>query len=97
MKIFKGSAIYVPTGFTPNSDGRNDILKPMYIGIKTVSYFTIYDRWGQKVFSTTDLNKGWDGTLNGRKLETESFAWILKATDLIGKIYFLKGAVTLIR
>jgi gliding motility-associated-like protein len=97
VKIFKGSNIYVPTGFTPNNDGRNDILKPMYIGIKSVSYFTIYNRWGQKVFSTSDLNKGWDGTLNGRKSETESFAWILKATDLIGKIYFLKGAVTLIR
>jgi gliding motility-associated-like protein len=97
VKIFKGSAIYVPTGFTPNSDGRNDILKPMYIGIKTVSYFTIYNRWGQKVFSTNDLNTGWDGTFDGQKSDTESFGWILKATDLIGKIYFLKGAVTLIR
>ena len=50
VTVFKGSAIYVPTGFTPNNDGRNDILKPAYIGIKSLSYFTIYNRWGQKVF-----------------------------------------------
>ncbi len=97
VKIFKGSAVYVPTGFTPNNDGRNDILKPMYIGIKSLSYFTIYSRWGQKIFSTDNLNKGWDGTFGGEVLPMDSFVWVLKAADLIGKVYTLHGVVTLVR
>jgi gliding motility-associated-like protein len=97
IRVFKGSAIYVPTGFTPNNDGRNDILKPEYIGIKSLSYFTIYNRWGQKVFTTNNLNTGWDGRSNLRGLDAGSFVWILKATDLVGKIYYLKGSFLLIR
>jgi gliding motility-associated-like protein len=97
VTVFKGSAIYVPTGFTPNNDGRNDILKPAYISIKSLSYFTIYNLWGQRVFSTNNFNTGWNGSLNGQSLDPGTFVWILKATDLIGKIYFLKGSSMLIR
>jgi gliding motility-associated-like protein len=97
VTVFKGSAIYVPTGFTPNNDGLNDILKPTCIGIKSLSYFTIYNRWGRKVFTTNKLNEGWNGSLNGQNPDTGSFIWILKATDLIGKIYLMKGSFTLIR
>jgi len=97
VTVFKGSAIYVPTGFTPNNDGRNDILKPTYFGIKSLSYFTIYNRWGQKVFSTNNMNTGWNGSLDGPNSDTGSFVWILRATDLIGKIYNLKGVFTLLR
>jgi hypothetical protein len=48
--VFKGSAVYVPTGFTPNGDGRNDLLRGLYVGIKKVHYFRLYDRWGNKFF-----------------------------------------------
>src|SRR5262249_7867692 len=47
ITVFKGSNIYVPTGFTPNRDGRNDGLKPFYVGIKNLGYFMVYNRWGQ--------------------------------------------------
>src|SRR4029078_12432959 len=56
--VFKGSAVYVPTGFTPNGDGRNDFLRGLYVGIKKVHYFRIYNRWGQQIFSTNSLNEG---------------------------------------
>ncbi|MEO8763168.1 MAG: PKD domain-containing protein [Ginsengibacter sp.] len=97
ITVFKGSAIYVPTGFTPNNDGRNDVMRPAYIAIKSLSYFTIYNRWGQEVFSTNSMNASWNGNCNGQNLDTGSFVWVLKATDLIGKIYSLKGSFTLIR
>jgi gliding motility-associated-like protein len=97
VKVFKGSAVYVPTGFTPNGDGRNDYLRGLYIGIKKVHYFRVYNRWGQEIFSTTTLVNGWDGTIKGVKQQTGTFVWMLKAEDLAGKIYEMRGTSTLIR
>jgi gliding motility-associated-like protein len=97
VTIFKGSAIYVPTAFTPNNDGLNDILKPYYVSIKSLSYFTIYNRWGQNVFSTNDLNKGWDGFSKNKKQFVGSYVWVLKAVDAIGRVYNLKGSFVLLK
>ena len=97
IKVFKGSAVYVPTGFTPNGDGRNDFLRGLYIGIKKVHYFRVYNRWGQQIFSTTSLIEGWDGTIKGVKQQTGTYVWILRAEDLAGKIHEMKGISTLIR
>lgn len=95
--IFKGSAVYVPTAFTPNNDGLNDVINPYLIGIKSLSFFTIYDRWGNKIFTSNEINKSWDGYLQGKLLDEGSYVWVLRATDVIGKIYDLKGAFTLTR
>jgi gliding motility-associated-like protein len=97
IKVFKGSAVYVPTGFTPNGDGRNDFLRGLYIGITKVYYFKIYNRWGQLIFSTNSLIEGWDGTIKGMKQPTGSYVWMLRAEDLAGKVYEMKGTSTLIR
>lgn len=97
IELFKGSAIHVPSGFTPNYDGKNDLFRPHYIGIKKLYYLNVYNRWGQQVFSTTDLQKGWTGEIGGKPSATGSFVWMLKAEDLAGKIYQLKGTITLIR
>ena len=97
IKVFKGSAIYVPTGFTPNSDGKNDILKPMYIGIRKLDYFRIFNRWGEMVFQTNDTGMGWSGLLRGMNQPTGTFVWMLKAEDYAGKIYVMHGTTTIIR
>lgn len=97
VTIFKGSAIYVPTAFTPNGDGLNDIISPYLIGIKTLYYFTIYNRWGRQVFSTNEMNKGWDGNLRGQPSNPGVYAWMLEAVDEIGKVYKLRGSFVLIR
>ena len=97
VTVFKGSAIYVPTAFTPNSDGLNDILKPYYVAIKSLSYFTVFNRWGQKVFSTNELNKGWDGFSQNNEIIAGNYVWVLKAVDAIDKIYNLKGSFVLIK
>ncbi|MBS1654896.1 MAG: gliding motility-associated C-terminal domain-containing protein [Bacteroidetes bacterium] len=97
IKVFKGSAVYVPTGFTPNGDGLNDILRPYLIGITQLDYFSVYNRWGQLVYTTKTIGQGWDGRIGGREATTGSFIWVLKAKDLLGKIYQLKGSVTLIK
>jgi gliding motility-associated-like protein len=98
VKVFKTlPAVFVPSGFTPNSDGKNDLLRPIAVGIKHIDYFNIYNRWGQLIFSTQKNGEGWDGRINGHPQSSGTFVWMVKATDYTGAAYFQKGVVTLIR
>ncbi|MDD5570847.1 MAG: gliding motility-associated C-terminal domain-containing protein, partial [Bacteroidales bacterium] len=58
--------IYVPNAFTPNGDNKNDVLYVREGGLVTKLYFVIYDRWGEKVFETTEASKGWNGNYRGK-------------------------------
>lgn len=98
VKIFRTNPqIFVPTGFTPNGDGRNDVLKPIAVGIDKIEYFRVYNRWGQLVFSTIINGQGWDGRIGGKDQTTGTFVWLVKAVDYTGKSVFQKGTATLIR
>ncbi|MBK5271533.1 MAG: gliding motility-associated C-terminal domain-containing protein, partial [Bacteroidia bacterium] len=98
VKVFKTNpTIFVPTAFTPNSDGLNDVLRPIAVGIDKIRYFSIYNRWGQMVFTTSENGRGWDGKIAGRFQNTGVFVWIVSAVDYAGKPIFQKGTVTLIR
>jgi gliding motility-associated-like protein len=98
VKIFKTPAqVFVPTGFTPNGDGRNDRIRPIAVGITKIEYFRVYNRWGQQVFSTTVNGDGWDGKIKGKEQGTGVYAWVVKAVDYTGKEFFAKGTLTLIR
>jgi gliding motility-associated-like protein len=98
VRIFRLPAqVLVPTAFTPNSDGNNDVFRPVGIGITKILYFRVFNRWGQLVFSTTQNNHGWDGKINGKEQGTNVFVWVVKAVDYTGKDFFAKGTVTLIR
>ena len=92
-----GSGIYVPTGFTPNGDGLNDLLKVVPYGIKEFKHFTLYNRWGELVFRTTDPAKGWDGRINGKDQDTGVCVWVAEAVDFSDKLISIKGTTTLIR
>ncbi|HVZ57242.1 MAG TPA: PKD domain-containing protein [Chitinophagaceae bacterium] len=95
--VFKGSGVYVPSGFTPNGDGRNDLLRPYLIAIRQLEYFVVYNRWGQVVYRTQDPGAGWDGTLQGTPQPSGTYVWVLKAIDVVGNQYQQRGTVTLIR
>jgi gliding motility-associated-like protein len=98
VKVFKTlPVVFVPTAFTPNNDGKNDVLRPLAAGIQSIRYFTVYNRWGQMVFTTSINGKGWDGKVNGRDQAADTFIWVVKAIDYKGKPYLEKGVVTLIR
>jgi gliding motility-associated-like protein len=98
VKIFKTTAqIFVPTAFTPNGDGVNDMFRPIGVGIKNIEYFRVYNRWGELVFSTTVNGQGWDGKISGTPQATNAFVWIVKGIDYLGKPFVKKGVVTLIR
>ncbi|HEX6334148.1 MAG TPA: choice-of-anchor L domain-containing protein [Flavisolibacter sp.] len=97
VKVFLGPEIYVPTAFTPNGDGRNDVLRPIAVGMKEFHYFRVYNRWGEMIFSTNDPDRGWDGTIAGSKQATGTYIWILEAVDFRGNLVQRKGTSTLIR
>lgn len=89
--------IFVPTAFTPNGDGHNDVARPISVGMKRIINFSIYDRWGELVFTTNEDRKGWDGRIAGVLQNSNVYAWMVTAEDFTGKKYFAKGLVTLIR
>ncbi len=88
--------VFVPNTFTPNSDGHNDVL---YVRSSVVQelYFAVYNRWGEMVFETNDITKGWDGTYKGMLADPAVFAWYLRAKCVNGDELKKKGNTTLIR
>jgi gliding motility-associated-like protein len=95
--FFTDPDIFVPTAFTPNGDGKNDKLKPIPVGVESLDYFRVYNRYGQQVFSTEVIGEGWDGKINGKEQGTTTYAWYVQGTDYLGKRIFKKGTSTLIR
>jgi gliding motility-associated-like protein len=97
VKYYTGPDIYVPNAFSPNQDGKNDIFKPIPVGISTMSYFRVFDRYGQLVFETRTPNQGWDGNIHGLPSPEGAYVWEVAGTDLNGKLVMKKGTVVLIR
>ena len=90
------SHIFVPNAFSPNNDGKNDKLFVRGNLIQDM-YFTVYDRWGQKMFETRDINTGWDGTYRGSRVDPAVFGWYAEGTCDTGEKFFRKGNVTVLR
>ncbi len=97
IKVYAGPAIYVPTAFTPNGDGRNDKLIPYPVGIKSLHYFRVFNRWGQLVFSTSRLHDGWDGKIGGKEQASGMYVWMVEGIGNDNKVITKKGTVSLIR
>ena len=99
VKVYKVDAgLYVPTAFSPNGDGLNDIFRPVLLGMKSLDIFNVYNRWGQMVFSSSDAEgAGWDGKLGGREQATGTYVWFAEGIDYKNTKVKMKGYVVLIR
>ncbi len=97
VKINKSIEIYVPNAFTPNNDSKNDFLRPYMIGIKSLTYFKIFNRWGQLLFETHDAEEGWDGRFKGVPLEMQTVVWMVEGIGVDNKVYRAKGSSVLVR
>lgn len=99
VRVFKEREIYVPTGFTPNGDGRNDRLYPILAGVTQLNYFRVYNRWGNLVFETKSAaaSSGWDGTWKGQGQPVETYVWVAEGIDIDGKTVKRNGTTLLIR
>ena len=90
------TSIDVPQAFTPNGDGNNDILYVRGGGIREFT-LKLYNRWGQLIFETNDLKRGWDGEFHGTKQDIESVAFVLVATFINNTHFQKQGNITIIR
>ena len=97
IKAYRGPDIYVPNAFTPGNGGRNDRFRPIAVGITNISYFNIYNRIGQLIYSSRNISEGWDGSRNGQPQPTGTYIWMIKGEDYLGKAHSEKGTVVLIR
>ncbi len=89
--------IDVPTAFTPNGDGKNDVVYVKGWGIKNLLEFSIYNRWGEKIFTTDDINQGWDGTFKGKPQNIDTYVYYVKGELYSGKEVAKKGTINLFR
>lgn len=97
MCIGNEEAVFIPNVFSPNGDGKNDVLFVQGNGLKRI-YMSIYNRWGNLVFETADQSNGWDGTYKGSAVEEGTFIYFLKGLCIqSGAEITLKGNVTLIK
>ncbi|MCC6724351.1 MAG: gliding motility-associated C-terminal domain-containing protein [Saprospiraceae bacterium] len=88
--------IFIPTGFTPNGDGKNDVFK-IFGNNLTDTQLVVYDRWGEKVFESNDQAVGWDGSFNGKQLPPDVYGFYAIVRCENGESFSKKGNVTLMR
>ena len=98
IKVIQYDNVYVPSAFTPNNDGKNETIKPYFPGTVTLDAFIIFDRWGNKVFSSNERSTGWDGTFKGANQPNGVYVWTFSGKDTkTNQANYKKGTVTLIR
>ncbi len=90
--------IIAPNTFTPNGDGTNDLFTISYEGALQVTYFKIFNRYGQQVFEAKQLSNFWDGTFGGSKIPAGAYYWVLEGSDTYRKERVVRsGSITVIR
>ncbi len=98
VRVFKTPpSIFVPNAFTPNGDGKNDVLRPILAGIARLNYFRVYNRLGQMVYSTQTPGQGWDGNFKGNLQDVGAYVYMVQAIDYTKKTINQKGSFVLIR
>ncbi len=91
------NSIYFPNAFTPDKNGNNDLYKPVVHGVPVTFRLDIYNRFGEKVFETTDFTKGWDGTYKNKLQPPDGFVWYCAYQFPGNSAKMEKGALILIR
>ncbi|HTB32607.1 MAG TPA: gliding motility-associated C-terminal domain-containing protein [Bacteroidia bacterium] len=96
ISLYGNDEVFVPNAFSPNGDGVNDILFVKSECLTSID-FEVFDRWGNKVFETENLNIGWDGTYKGLPMNPGTFVYFLKANLFDGTSFEKKGTIALVR
>ena len=89
--------VFIPSAFSPNNDGRNDVFRVGSLSFQRLLEFRIFNRWGQEVFSTTDPKQGWDGTVKGVVQDVGVYHYIIRIAYPGGKVETYRGDVTLVK
>lgn len=97
IKNIRECAVFVPTAFSPNGDGQNDLFRVKLHDDVHDFHLDVYSRWGQLVFSTTSPESGWNGELKGQQQSAATYVWVLTYTDSKQQALKQTGVVTLVR
>lgn len=97
INVFRVAEILMPNAFSPNGDGLNDRLRPIWRGIAQVRYFRVFNRYGQVIFETSDPQVGWDGTFKGKQQMPGNYVWEATGYGFRGDSVRQSGNVVLIR
>ncbi|MBA3972205.1 MAG: gliding motility-associated C-terminal domain-containing protein, partial [Bacteroidetes bacterium] len=101
VEVLPEYTLYAPNGFTPfNNDGLNDTFMPQGVGIDPDNFeMLIYDRWGNMIYKTTDINEGWDGKANGgdKIAQIDVYVWKVITKDYKGDDHQYLGTVTIVK
>lgn len=97
IKVYAVADIFVPGAFTPNGDGHNDVLRAIPVSMRSFRYLSVFSRWGQEVFTTTNAGIGWDGNINGRPAPAGTYVWMTGGIGYSGRVVEKRGTVELIR
>ena len=89
--------LLIPSAFTPNNDGRNDVFKIINVSFQRLMEFRVFNRWGQEIFTTTDINGGWDGTWKGVEQALGNYQYLIRVAYPDGNVETYKGDINLIR
>lgn len=90
------NSFYMPNAFTPNDDGKNDVFRIPERSLASLQEFSVYDRWGERVFNTTDKRISWNGYRNGKRCAAGTYAYFIRGIRN-NKGLEVKGTVTLVR
>ena len=97
VRVVSDRSVYIPNIFTPNEDGNNDQFLVLGKGIETID-LSIFDRWGNRIYQTNDLDNGWDGSQSGKKrANTGVYVYVVNITFYDGQSEQRRGNVTLVR
>ncbi len=97
IDVYDGFTAELPTAFSPNGDGNNDIIFVKGWGIKELLVYQIYNRWGELVFESNNLEVGWDGTYKGQPQAMDTYIYVIKALGYNDQVIEKKGNITLLR
>jgi gliding motility-associated-like protein len=97
VKVFDNARITAPNAFSPNGDGINDVWKMNTQGVQVLKSFSIYNRWGQAVYTTNHIPIIWDGTSNGKKALVGTYYYLIEGKDIFGKSIHGNGSILLVR
>lgn len=100
--VCDNSNLFIPTAFTPNNDGLNDVFYPMGVGLFKVQSLRIFNRYGQIVFLKTDFNAndrsaGWDGTFKGKPADLGGYIYTLEVICKNNEVLTIKGKILLLQ
>ncbi len=87
----------MPNAFSPDGDNINDLFMPIYKGIESLYEFEVFNRWGEKIFETSSITKGWNGTFNDELQPMGTYIYVIKARTMLEEDITVSGNVTLVR